>query len=257
MKNDILPADPAVLVRRAQSGDSFMTPVGTQVVRAQIDGQGVFFCVRNPDDRIQRKHSRGKFYEPEELALIAAHFPKGGVFCDVGANVGNHSLYALLFLEAAQAVVFEPNPDAYTLLLANLALNRVADRADLSHLGCGLSDMAAEGMVLDLRDNNLGATRLVVGNGGIPVRTGDAMLAGRRVDFIKMDVEGMEMQALRGLEATIDACKPAIFLELEHTNRPDFLEWIAARGYRLAHEGRRFRMNQNLLILPQSRHHDL
>ena len=247
-------ADLATLVRRASSeGDTYLTPEGTRVVRAWIEGRPVLFCIRNPADRIQRKHSRGRFYEPDELALIKAHFPRGGVFCDVGANIGNHSLYALLYLGAAQAIVFEPNPGAYELLIANLALNRVADRVDLSHLGYGLSDRDQTGLQLQLHDNNLGATRLVAGagEGGIAVRTGDAMLAGRRVDFIKIDVEGMEMAALRGLEATIAACHPAIFLELEHDNRTDFLAWIEAQGYRLAHEGRRFQHNQNLLILPQ------
>jgi len=247
-------SDLASMVRRASTApDTYITPAGTQVVRAWVEGRPVFFCIRNPADRIQRKHSRGRFYEPEELALIAAHFPRGGVFCDVGANIGNHSLYALLFLAAAQAIVFEPNPGAYDLLIANLALNWVADRVDLSHLGYGLSDREQTGLQMQLHDNNLGATRLVEGTGAgtIAVRSGDQMLAGRRVDFIKIDVEGMEMAALRGLEATIAACRPPIFVELEHENRPAFLDWTAAQGYRLAHEGRRFQHNQNLLIAPQ------
>jgi Met-10+ like-protein len=57
---------------------------------------------------------KGVFYEREELEIIATHF-KGGTFVDIGANVGNHSIFAAKFLGASKVIAFEPNPTAYVI----------------------------------------------------------------------------------------------------------------------------------------------
>jgi FkbM family methyltransferase len=229
-------------------------PQGAQVIDALIDGREVRFCVQDAEDKIQRKHAQGKFWERDELAVMAAHFPSGGVFADIGANVGNHTLFACLFMVAARVVAFEPNPPAMALLRANVVLNGLGDRVDLTHLGWGLSDAEGTGFSTVTKRANVGATRLVAdGQGAIAVRTGDAMLAGQRVDFIKLDIEGMEMQALRGLHATFAAHRPAMFLELDHTNAPAFRDWLAVHDYQVVHEGPRYPANQDLLVLPRGK----
>ena len=78
-------------------------------------------------------------------------------------------------------------------------------------------------------------------------------MAGRRIDFLKVDVEGMELQVLRGFAATIAACKPPIFLEVDHTNNAGLLEWADAAGYEIAMEGRSFKKNRNVLLAPRRR----
>ena len=45
-------------------------------------------------DSVQGEHTRGRLYEREELTLLEKHF-RGGLVVDVGANVGNHSLWCL------------------------------------------------------------------------------------------------------------------------------------------------------------------
>ena len=227
-------------------------PEGAQVIDAVIEGRAVRFCVADAGDKIQRKHAQGKFWERDEMAVMAAHFSPGGTFVDIGANVGNHTLFAALFM-GANVVAFEPNPPAIALLRANVALNGLGDRVDLTHLGWGLSDAEGAGFSTVTKRANLGATRLVAGGGAIPVRTGDAMLGGRPVDFIKLDIEGMEMQALHGLSATIAAHRPPVFLELDHENLPAFRDWLAATNYVIAHEGPRYLANQDLLVLPKEK----
>ena len=228
-------------------------PAGAQVIDTVIEGRPVRFCVADAEDKIQRKHAQGKFWERDEMAVMAGHFAPGGVFVDIGANVGNHTLFAALFM-AAQVIAFEPNPPAIALLRANVALNGLDGRVDLTHLGWGVSDAEGAGFSTVTRRANLGATRLVAGGGGaIAVQTGDAMLGGRAVDFIKLDIEGMEMQALRGLSATIAAHRPPVFLELDHENLPGFRDWLAATNYVIAHEGPRYPANQDLLVLPKEK----
>ncbi|MEO8242967.1 MAG: FkbM family methyltransferase [bacterium] len=234
--------------------DLFMSLKHTRIARVVIEGQPVFFTIANRRDRIQGHQMRGSFYEPRELQIIARYFPKGGVFCDAGANVGNHSLYALKYLNAASAIAFEPNPAAYELLLSNMVLNGVLDRIDPTTLGYGLTDSAnAPAMALATRDKNLGATQLVsvAEVGSIQVRRGDDLLAGRHIDFLKVDVEGMELEVLRGLQGTITTCHPPIFVEVDHSNNAALLAWAAEIGYGVAVEGRSFKKNRNILLAPR------
>ena len=233
----------------------FMNLRRTRITRAMIHDQAILFTIADRKDRIQACHSRGRFYEPDELKLIAQHFPQGGVFCDAGANVGNHSLYALKFLGATQVIPFEPNPTAYELFLSNMILNGVLDKVDTATLGYGLTDTRdAPNMSLAARAKNLGATQLVLGDDGtIPVLPGDDLLGGRKVDFLKVDVEGMELEVLRGLEKTIAATRPPIFMEVDHINNDRLLAWAASMGYELAVEGRSFKKNRNILLTAQAK----
>ena len=213
-----------------------VTPPG-QVVRSVIHGQPVQFFIANPRDAIQRVHASGQFYEAEELEIIRKWCPPGAVFLDIGSNVGNHALYALTFLHAARVVLCEPNPVAIQILMANLGLNGVMDRCDTSKLGFGISDRNEDGMVIRAPGRNLGGGRLEEAGeadateGQISLRRGDELLADITPDFIKIDVEGMEISVLSGLSGLIERCRPTFFIEVDNQNRAAFLAWVKENGY--------------------------
>ena len=220
------------------------------VVEATLDGVTVRFFVRNMVDDVQHFHLNGQFYEAEALALVRRWFPEGGVFLDVGANVGNHAIYMERFAGAGEVICIEPNPDAIFLLRINALLNS-SRRLNLKHLGVGLSDRA-EQFAMNVPRNNLGAAQLVPDqSGGIRTLPGDELLGDRALDFIKIDVEGMEMAVLRGLAGAIGRSRPPIFVEVDHVNRAEFDAWREQNGYAVAHEMWRAPKNQNLLIAPQ------
>lgn len=227
----------------------FVSPT-CQVVRSVIWGEPVCFTITNPRDAIQKKHRQGEFYEPEELEIIRAHCLPGSVFCDIGANIGNHTMFALKFLHAARAILFEPNPAAIAILTSNLTLNGLLGRCDLSNLGVGLSDLAHDGLGISAPAKNLGAGRMVEGEGELRVVRGDDALAGTRIDFLKIDVEGMEMQVLAGLQATLKAHRPRIFIEVDKVNRTAFGEWARANDYTVKARFKRYRTNENFLLIP-------
>ncbi len=231
-------------------GQVTITPVG-QVVRSVIWGQPVYFTVTNPNDAIQRKHRAGRFYEPQELDLIRACFRPGQVFCDIGANIGNHTLFALKFMFAARAILFEPNPVAIELLRSNLQLNGVEDLCDLSHLGYGLSDSIATGLTINASPNNLGGGRMEKGDGTLQTLRGDDALGSTPVDFIKIDVEGMEMQVLAGLAGTIATRQPAMFIEVDNENADAFARWLVENSYVVRAKHKRHKLNENYLIVPR------
>ncbi len=219
------------------------------VVSTVHAGQEVRFFVENPDDLIQQCHWRGAFYETEELDLIAGYCRPGGVFVDIGANVGNHSLYAAKFLHPSQVIPFEPMALAAAVLRINVMLNAVQGVVDLSHLGIGLSDAPGWATASEPIDN-LGATRLTAGSGpgGLPLVRGDDLLAGRRADFIKVDAEGMELAILSGLHQTILRWRPVVYVEVETVHQDAFARWLSMTGYRAVHTLKRYDANTNYLI---------
>lgn len=235
------PAEPAAAALPA--------PTVGPVVRTQLWGETVFFTITNARDHIQAEHRAGRFYETEELDIIRAWLRPGSVFCDIGANIGNHTLFALRILRAGRAILFEPNPTAIAVLESNLAVNGLLDRCDLSHLGCGLSDQVQAGLSVVAPRRNLGGARLVQGDGDLRVIRGDDALDGQQVNFIKIDVEGMEMKVLGGLSATLQRCRPRIFVEVDRTNFPEFKAWLRASGYAVRDRFRRYRANENFLLV--------
>nr|WP_305119159.1 FkbM family methyltransferase [Tahibacter harae] len=146
---------------------------------------------------------------------------------DVGANIGNHSLW--LARRFAQVYAFEPNPVCLRLFEANLLMNQV----DNVHLFAqGLSDAAVEMTFHADLDRNLGrsgvspalaptATRRFP----VQLERGDHLLAGRVPEtlpilLVKLDIEGHELQALAGLEETLRRHRPLVLFESHRAGGP-------------------------------------
>jgi FkbM family methyltransferase len=226
--------------------------IAIRAVSSMLDGRQVRFAVADPEDLIQSHHLAGRFYEWQELSIIARHFPAGGVFCDIGANVGNHTIYAGLFLGAARIVVFEPNPPAIKLLRLNIALNGLTGIVDTGSLGVGLGSGPGRAS-MKTPEGNLGGNTLNPNNpnGRIEIRTGDDCLAGAKVDILKVDVEGMEVPVLEGLAETIARWHPAIFVEVMDHKSMSLDLWCAANGYEVAETYRRYAKCRNLMLKPK------
>jgi FkbM family methyltransferase len=210
-------------------------------------GQGVRFFVRNIIDFVQNAHLNGAFYEASELEAMERFLKPGGVFLDVGANIGNHAIFAAMFGGQREVILIEPNPEAIRMLRVNLVLNEL--KLDTSHLGVGLSDQARNAEP-STPVNNLGGTKMILKDDG-PLRlvAGDTLFADRPIDFIKIDVEGQELAVLAGLEQTIAATRPPIFVEVDNDNEPAFDAWLKAHNYVAAWAGPRFR-NRNFIVRP-------
>jgi FkbM family methyltransferase len=145
----------------------------------------------------------------------------GMIVVDVGANIG---LYALLFSHLVGArgkvLAFEPDPALFAALDRARQLNR---RENLRVFPVALG-AKAEKKMLEKSFFNSGDNRLSAATPGraphgepteISVARGDDLLADEPlVDFIKIDVQGWELHALKGLRETIDR-SPGIQIYLE------------------------------------------
>ena len=71
------------------------------------------------------------------------------------------------------------------------------------------------------------------------------------IDFLKIDVEGMEIAVLGGLAETIARCRPVFFIEVDDVNNAAFMAWVAANDYEVAATYRRYKVNENFLLKPK------
>ena len=224
------------------------------VVRTVIEGQSVSFFVTTERDTIMGQNAYGYFYEVEELAIIAQHFRPGSIMLDVGANIGNHTIYAAKFLGARQIICIEPNPEAITILRINVDLNQLHGQVDLRYLGLGLSDSPGAAVIARTIAMNLGGVALAPQAGGsIRLLAGDDLLQGQPIDFIKIDVEGMELAVLNGLKRTITECRPGIFVEVDNAHAAAFHALTERFGYVTVDRFNRYGTMENFMLVPSER----
>ena len=223
---------PGGIVLSVHAGRPVDTRQGT-VVTSRRYQRPVRFFVEEPGDTIQSKHLRGKFYEEDLLLVLAELLPPGQRVLDVGANVGNHTLYFALFGGAEHVTAVEPNARAGALLDINLALNG-CDTVQVLH-GVAFSDRDSRGSMGDIPGNLGGAWFEPEAGGQVRAVRGDDVIGEQEFSFVKVDVEGMEMQTLRGLAGLVRRCRPTFMVEVLTPAEPEFHAWLADNHYRLAH----------------------
>lgn len=182
---------------------------------------------------IEREQTRGLFFEAFELEELRKRVKPGARIVDVGANTGNHTIFFAGPMKAAKVTPLEPLPRAGAALRASVMRNNLAN-VDLSLLGIGLSDRAGRARLATSERGGMGATSLVPDSAGqIAVETLDSVVADP-VDLLKIDVEGMELQALAGAKELIRRARPLIFIEIANENTLEFSAWLKVARYRVA-----------------------
>lgn len=181
----------------------------------------------------------GEFSEAE-VAFILAMLGPDSVAMDVGANYG--ALTLPMARRARTVHAFEPQRPAFYALAANMALNgldnvlcenvALADRAGF--ITVPRLDFAAANNIGGLSLGHPGTTGL--GAYSVRADTLDEYAARhrlRRLDLVKVDVEGMEEQVLRGGEATLRALRPVLYVEADRREKvPSLRAFVESLGYR-------------------------
>lgn len=153
------------------------------------------------------------YYESGMLDFIKSNIPRG-LMIDVGANIGNHSLYFAQYC-ATNVIAFEPFPETFALLTQNIQQNRAMN---ITAVPVGLSDERKETTMSLANENNVGMAK-VDENGTVYVRLDilDSIVTEQTepITLIKIDCEGHEEKAIRGMLKTIEKHKPALFIECQ------------------------------------------
>jgi FkbM family methyltransferase len=181
---------------------------------------------------IEREQMRGLFFEQEELEYLAGRLPRGLRIVDVGANTGNHTVFFAGIMQAEIVIPVEPLPRSIAAIRTTVAENRLSN-VDLSRLGSAVG--AEEGTMRPIPSvtAGLGATHFAPDPAGtVPLTTLDRLVR-NPVDFLKIDVEGMEMQTLAGAAGLIAAHHPVLYVEVLDTAIAEFTAWVDTHGYRV------------------------
>lgn len=176
-------------------------------------------------------------YEPDVAMLLDVLLPARGTFFDIGSNWGYFTLYAASNRERLTIHAFEPMPQTYRDLISCVDQAGISEMVTAHPLALSNADGEAFIQIPD---------RLHSGQAMISRSQGTARVATRRLDsmnlpppdFIKMDVEGHELEVLQSGEETLRAHRPFVVFENKpHDAMPErILEpllFLHALGYRL------------------------
>jgi FkbM family methyltransferase len=221
---------------------------------------GCSYEMRFGQVRVKRKGGLGFFTRvvrhstPEEEFLTSLDL-KGKTVYDIGGHIG---LLTIVFAKAAgptgQVIVFEPNKENCSKIQKHIRLNQVHN-VKLLRLAIGATKK--ENQILIVRryssgtgsmDKNIQAQIIGEGNSKqlrVNVDTLDGAIATHglpKPDFIKIDIEGMEYQALLGMSKTINNYSPQFHIEIHGVNELSkrenirrIAELFQSRGYSMWH----------------------
>jgi FkbM family methyltransferase len=205
--------------------------------------------VINGTDRFRLSaQSRGfiaEKYEPAVWGRVMREVRAGDHVAEVGASMG---LYALAFAGRVGAgghvTAFEPDPESASALEANVGVNGWQDRVTVIRAAVGQSSghvrfASAHGMESRIEMRPDVCDRVIT----VPMVTLDDALASRRIDVIKIDVEGFEQQVIQGAQTILseERRRPRAILVEVHpfawadagTTSASFLGLLDGMGFRV------------------------
>ncbi len=186
--------------------------------------------VANPASLIEWRIFFFGYYNEELDVAIKKYTRPGGVFVDVGANIGLHSLIAAKV--AGEVIAIEPVAEIRERLLRNCQLNTITN---ITLVDAAISDAAHSVPFYEPQRefHNYGDASLQAKNPDLASRLVttqrlDDILAGRHIDFIKIDTQGNEGLALLGAKETIRSSRPVVIFDYDEA-------WWQATGVTLNH----------------------
>lgn len=156
-------------------------------------------------------------YEPDILQVIKNNLKSGDIFIDIGANIGQHSLFSASIVgNNGRVILFEPIPKLVTQIKESLSENSEINNITIHNVAASNTKDKAK---IKLRPNNIGGSSLhhhdkdfeTVTIKTIPAD--DLLLDLPKVNLIKIDTEGHEIEVLHGLQKTLKKYTPKIIIE--------------------------------------------
>ena len=175
-------------------------------------------------------------YSDGEVQIFRHLVRAGDVVVEGGSNIGAHTVpLAQLAGETGMVLAFEPQRLVFQTLCANIALNSLTNVWP-AQAALGATEGILRAHHFDPRvKNNFGGMSLSIPGTGeeaavIPLDE----VAPTRCRLIKLDVEGMELEALRGASEVIRRFRPILYLEADWPGKSDALiAHIRSLDYRM------------------------
>jgi len=167
-----------------------------------------------------------KIHEPLHTKLLIKKLDSGMVCVEVGANIGYYALLeSKLVGESGKVICIEPSPINFQYLTKNIKLQNLKN-LEVHNLACGEKD----GIIKFLVSNHSNWSRVMNKNEkietddltkiiDIPIKKLDTFLKEKnelKIDLIRMDIEGYEFNAMKGMIETIEKHSPMLVIEFHN-----------------------------------------
>jgi FkbM family methyltransferase len=202
------------LIRSFANSDEYRLRLTDESTPTPVDLGGYQVCIQKLDTDFGQGIFHTHKYEEHVRRAARENLRPGDVAVDVGANVG-----VLTFLAAAavgrqgRVIAVEPNPDNLQLLYRGIVLN---DFDNVTVLPYAASNRRTVFSLTGGTSNThlIGARTPIEGGHFVQSTILDEALGDlTRLDFVKMDIEGHEPQALEGFARTIERHRPVLLVE--------------------------------------------
>ena len=187
---------------------------------------GMFF-----NDSVSSELMINGIFERDELDLLSNIIDKE-IFIDIGANIGNHTLY---FRNSFKKIYsFEPHPKTYKLLQLN-----TEDFPHIKTFNIGLSNEKKQSHIfIEATTNVAGAHYIEDQKGGHKIffeKFDDLYNFENSISFIKIDVEGNELDVLKSMKKNLENNSPIISLEFDmkdFSKNNEIISFLSELGYK-------------------------
>lgn len=192
-----------------------------------------YYFLGYSNDTISDKLCEKGHWEQEYINIAETFLKDNSVIFDIGANIGVWSIK--LAKKNRKIYAFEPFVPSYNALCGNIFINQKEKNITTFNYAC-TDDLNEKYDFIIKEPNNIGnATIIKNNNNSVKLMRLDELNI-NKLDLIKIDVEGHELQALKGGEELIKKYKPKIIFESwgeekYKEKRKKLMDYIESFGY--------------------------
>ena len=213
----------------------------TSIAQNILDFDAFKLVVDAKDEGISAELAIDHMHEPFGTAILCHILADDMTVVELGANIGYYTMQECAARKLRRVVAIEPNPRSFEILKQNVELN-ACDNVTMHNIAISDTDGTLP-FYISKHSNICSITprsdyeRVI----DVPVRTLDGLVATdsiEKVDMIRMDIEGHEICALRGMTETLKRDKPWICMEyhspmISTQDREFFVSTLEHCGYEL------------------------
>lgn len=219
-------------------------------VRKRIQYRNGILLDLDLDDWIQQNLYFLNEYEEREIRFVERYLKPGAVFVDLGANIGLFSLVASRVVGTGGKIyAFEPGRDSYAAFIRHIKLNK-AENIIAEPMAVASTEGVLSLHTNDEEQNKGGASAYLPTfskTETVPTTSLDSYFAQKNITsvaLIKMDIEGGEYLAQKGMKGVLERYKPHLLIELdpEVIRRTDYKQeeiegYLCGLGYKKYYVG--------------------
>jgi FkbM family methyltransferase len=220
-----------------------------------------FYMLLNPTEHIQQQLFWYGDYE-KELGLVVKKILKANdVFFDIGANIGYFSLFAANHSPSAKIISFEPANEIFQKLSENISINNIKN---ITTVNAAVGEINEEKDLFLSAPDNMGMSsfRKPENYSGKQEKVNVVAIDDwfktsglTKIDLIKLDIEGSELAALKGMRSVLEEQRPVLIVEINPETlllfglKPldicNYLNQLNFDGFLISENGRLEHLNSN------------